>query len=216
MGVIKPYPALRPRVQLVGCCLLLALAPLGCAGGSAPATGAPGAQLEFGVQMARRGLWNEALFRFEQAQRSNPNNPRLLNNLAVAYEAVGRYDEALATYQKAVRMAPGESRIRENLSRFSQFYESFRPDEEGGEAAPAEAEETPSDAGTAGEETPESEPQKAPADPGEAEPTSEPTPEPTPEQAPEPTPERAPEPSPEPPPRQAPEPPSESTPEETG
>lgn len=212
MGVIKPYPALRPRAQLVGCCLLLALAPLGCAGGSAPTTGTPEAQLEFGVQMARRGLWNEALFRFEQAQRSNPNNSRLLNNLAVAYEAVGRYDEALATYQKAVRMAPGESQIRQNLSRFSQFYESFRPDDEGGEAAGAGAEEAPADASTAGEETPESEPQKAPANPGEAEPTSEPTPEPTPERAPKPTPE----PSPEPPPGQAPEPPSESTPEETG
>lgn len=174
--------------------------------------------------MARRGLWNEAVFRFEQAQRSNPNNPRLLNNLAVAYEAVGRYDKALATYQKAVRMAPGESQIRQNLSRFSQFYESFRPDEEGGEAARAGAKEAPQDAGTAGEETPESAPQQAPADPGEAEPTSEPTPEPTPEQAPEPTPQRAPEPtpeqtpepSPEPPPAQAPEPPSEPTPEEAG
>lgn len=212
MGVIKPYPALRPRAQLVGCCLLLALAPLGCAGGSAPTTGTPEAQLEFGVQMARRGLWNEALFRFEQAQRSNPNSPRLLNNLAVAYEAVGRYDEALATYQKAVRMAPGESQIRKNLSRFSQFYESFRPDEEGGEAARAGAEEAPPSAGTAKEETPESEPQEAPADPGEAEPTSEPAP----EQAPEPTPKRAPEKAPEQAPEPSPEPPSESTPEETG
>lgn len=162
MGVIKPYPALRPRAQLVGCCLLLALAPLGCAGGSAPTTGTPEAQLEFGVQMARRGLWNEALFRFEQAQRSNPNSPRLLNNLAVAYEAVGRYDEALATYQKAVRMAPGESQIRKNLSRFSQFYESFRPDEEGGEAEPIPK--------RAPEKAPEQAPEPSPEPPSESTP----------------------------------------------
>ncbi|MGH9382208.1 MAG: tetratricopeptide repeat protein [Thermoanaerobaculia bacterium] len=139
------------------------MTPLGCAGGSAPTTGTSRAQLDFGVQMARRGLWNEALFRFEQAQRTAPGDARLLNNLAVAYEAVGRYDEALATYQQAVRLAPGDSSIRRNLSRFSQFYESFRPQEgesAAGEPAPEAPAETP--------EPPAESPESPAESPGEA------------------------------------------------
>src|SRR5262245_31651767 len=62
-------------------------------------------QLSFGVDMARRGLWNEALFRFEQVRKSLPNDPRVLNNLAVAYEAVGRFEEAETLYNQALQVA---------------------------------------------------------------------------------------------------------------
>ena len=70
------------------------------AGGAGPK---PADQLDFGVSMARRGLWNEALFRFQQAQEERPGDARILNNIAVAYEAVGLFDEALETYQEALR-----------------------------------------------------------------------------------------------------------------
>src|SRR4051794_39724262 len=52
-------------------------------------------QLSFGVDMARRGLWNEALFRFREAEKLDPENPRIQSNLAVAYEASGKFDQAL-------------------------------------------------------------------------------------------------------------------------
>lgn len=111
--------------------IALALA-LGAAGvGVVPARAAkgdPGAQeqLRFGVDMARRGLWNEALFRFEQVRKLSPSDPKALNNLAVAYEAVGRFDEADATYVEALRVAPGNREIKRNATRFREFLQKFR------------------------------------------------------------------------------------------
>jgi tetratricopeptide (TPR) repeat protein len=86
----------------------------------------PGAQMAFGVDMARRGLWNEALFRFEQA-RQEAGGSDALNNLAVAYEAVGRFDEALATYRQALEGDPGNRALKQNYSRFLEFYQAFKP-----------------------------------------------------------------------------------------
>jgi tetratricopeptide (TPR) repeat protein len=88
-------------------------------------------QLEFGVAMARRGLWSEALFRFRQANQLDPNNPRILNNLAVAHEAVGQFDEALAAYRRALELAPGDKEARRNFSRFIEFYQGYKPEGEG-------------------------------------------------------------------------------------
>lgn len=87
-------------------------------------------QLKFGVDMAKRGLWSEALFRFRQAEEARPGNPRVLNNLAVAYEAVGLFDEALETYKVALKADPANRELRRNYARFIEFYQAFKPDEE--------------------------------------------------------------------------------------
>ena len=87
-------------------------------------------QLKFGVDMAKRGLWSEALFRFRQADKAQPGNPRVLNNLAVAYEAVGLFDEALETYKKALKADPANRELRRNYARFIEFYQAFKPSEE--------------------------------------------------------------------------------------
>lgn len=92
----------------------------------------PGAQVKFGVDMARQGLWNEALFRFRQADRMDPDNPRILNNLAVALEASGDYEAALEVYQRAVRLGPSNRDLTRNYARFAEFYQRYQS-EEGGE-----------------------------------------------------------------------------------
>lgn len=92
-------------------------------------TSSPAAQLEFGVKMAQRGLWSEALFRFKQASRSDPNNPRILNNMAVAYEALGNFEKALDYYQDAIRSDPSNRELKRNYSRFVEFYRAFKPDQ---------------------------------------------------------------------------------------
>jgi Tfp pilus assembly protein PilF len=94
--------------------------------------------------MAERGLWSEALFRFERAHRLEPSSFRVLNNLAVAYEANGRFDEALATYRRALAIDPANRDLRRNYARFVEFYQSFRPEaaveeEAGAAGAPAPA-----------------------------------------------------------------------------
>ncbi len=119
-------------------CLALVAAMAGCSGYSAGENAE--AQLRFGVQMAQRGLWGEALFRFQKAERIDPDNARILNNLAVAQEAAGRYEDALATYKKALSLAPGDRDLKNNYAHFVDFYDSFRatsPGQAPGATAPA-------------------------------------------------------------------------------
>ena len=99
-------------------------------------------QWQFGVDMANRGLWSEALFRFEQARRIEPEHPKLLSNIAVAHEALGLFEEALNYYQQALRLAPRERDVRRNYSRFVEYYQNFKGDsaeEEPGPGGPAAA-----------------------------------------------------------------------------
>ncbi len=119
---------------------------IAAAGAFAAGSGAE-SQLAFGVQMAKRGLWNEALFRFREAERLEPGNPRILNNLAVACEAVGQFDDALEYYRRALSADPGNRDLKRNYASFLEFYQGFRPDQpgpvaggEGGSPAAAGAE----------------------------------------------------------------------------
>ena len=47
----------------------------------------------FGIEVARKGLWNEARFRFEKAVALDPDNADALNNLGVALEQQGEFDQ---------------------------------------------------------------------------------------------------------------------------
>ena len=107
--------------------LLLALAMVSAGCGSAPATRQADTQAKFGIEMARRGLWSEALFRFQAAAAERPGDARLLNNQAVALEALGRFDEAMEAYREALRLAPNNRQVRQNHTRFTEFYQGFRP-----------------------------------------------------------------------------------------
>ena len=129
------------RLTAIACALVLASSVVGCgAGNPTPKTSLDSSasqQLAFGVQMARRQLWNEALFRFRQAAKMEPNNPRIVNNLAVACEATGQFDEALAYYKDALKLSPTDRTVKGNYTRFVEFYQSLKPpeEEEGGNAA---------------------------------------------------------------------------------
>ncbi len=87
-------------------------------------------QLNFGVKMAQRGLWSEALFRFKQAEKLSPGDSRVLNNMAVAYEALGNFERALDYYQDAIKSDPTNKDLKRNYSRFVEFYRAFKPAEE--------------------------------------------------------------------------------------
>jgi tetratricopeptide (TPR) repeat protein len=127
-GRKAPEPMLRSlsmRLRSAKPCLvavLLLLAP----GSSYAKSNQASSQLAFGVDMARRGLWKEALFRFQQAEKLEPENPRIQSNLGVAAEAAGQFDKALEYYQKALRLAPNDKGIRTNYTRFVEFYQGFK------------------------------------------------------------------------------------------
>ena len=87
---------------------------------------AVGAQLDFGAKMAQRGLWNEALFRFRQAELLEPDNVHAISNVAVALEAVGKFDDALVAYQRALKVDSSNLEVRRNYGRFAEFYQSYK------------------------------------------------------------------------------------------
>lgn len=76
--------------------------------------------------MARMGFWREALFRFERASRLAPDDPEILNDLAVACEAVGETARALSAYKRALELRPDDNRIKRNYARFAEYYTSLQ------------------------------------------------------------------------------------------
>ena len=89
----------------------------------------PKSQIAFGSEVAHKGLWREAAFRFEQAIAKEPGNPRAHNNLAVALEATGEFARALAEYKKALELGPNDYYIRRNYARFAEFYTVLHADD---------------------------------------------------------------------------------------
>lgn len=82
-------------------------------------------EMEWGYKAARRGYWQEALTRFQHANELTPDQPRILNNVAVALEANGRYEEALLAYQTGLAIAPNNDPLRRNYRRFWEFYTEY-------------------------------------------------------------------------------------------
>jgi len=136
----------HPRPLSAAAALIVAAALFlpACSGNGNPNQAS--AQLQFGVDMARRGLWSEAMFRFQEAARLDPQSPHVLNNLAVASEALGQFDQALEYYKKALQIAPNDREARANYSRFAEFYQSFKAPKSKG---PAQAKGTAAQAGAA-------------------------------------------------------------------
>ena len=101
---------------------LLAFALLAAFGSDARALprARSGDETEFGIQVARRGLWNEARFRFEKAVALEPENAHALNNLAVALEQQGAFDKAREAYETALKLEPGNLYIQQNYDLFRE------------------------------------------------------------------------------------------------
>jgi len=125
----------------VGAALVLAAAiSTGIAAAGNPNAKEASAEMKWGFKAARRGYWQEALLRFEHANVLTPNQPRILNNIAVAQEANGLFEMALLTYQEGLTLEPNNNALRRNYMRFQEFYVSYiappeTATEEGGEDA---------------------------------------------------------------------------------
>jgi Tfp pilus assembly protein PilF len=83
--------------------------------------GAAKEQVEFGVQVAQRGLWREAIYRWERATQLDPSYAAAFNNLAVAYEQDGQLDKARAAYEKALALEPNNQLIKQNFDLFKEL-----------------------------------------------------------------------------------------------
>jgi Tfp pilus assembly protein PilF len=79
------------------------------------------AEAQFGVDVAQRGLWREAIYRWERAIELDPTYAAALNNLAVAYEHEGQFDKARQTYEKAIAIEPNNAQIKQNYDLFKEI-----------------------------------------------------------------------------------------------
>jgi len=78
-------------------------------------------QVQFGIDVAQRGLWREAIYRWERAVQIDPNYAEAYNDLAVAYEHEGQLDKARKAYEKALELAPNNTQIRQNYELFKEI-----------------------------------------------------------------------------------------------
>lgn len=78
-------------------------------------------QVEFGIRVAQRGLWREAIYRWERATQIDPSYAQAFNNLAVAYEHEGQLDRARQAYEKALAIEPNNTLIQQNFDLFKEI-----------------------------------------------------------------------------------------------
>lgn len=79
------------------------------------------AQVEFGISVAARGLWREAIYRWEKAAELDPTYAAAFNDLAIAYEHEGQLDKARKAYDKAIELEPNNTQIRQNYELFKEI-----------------------------------------------------------------------------------------------
>jgi type IV pilus assembly protein PilF len=108
---------MSPRVVAAALlCVGLAAAPL-----SAQSRSDAKEQVEFGIQVAQRGLWREAIYRWERATQLDPTYAAAFNNLAIAYEHEGELEKARGAYEKALSLEPENALIKQNFDLFKEI-----------------------------------------------------------------------------------------------
>jgi Flp pilus assembly protein TadD len=78
-------------------------------------------QVEFGINVAQRGLWREAIYRWEKAVELDPKYAAAFNDLGIAYEHEGQLDKARRAYEKALALEPNNTQIRQNYDLFKEI-----------------------------------------------------------------------------------------------
>jgi type IV pilus assembly protein PilF len=109
-------PSMKRHVVLFAACAVLSAAP-----SFADAKSDAKSQVEFGINVAQRGLWREAIYRWEKAVELDPTYAAAYNDLAIAYEHEGQLDKARKAYEKALELAPNNSQIRQNYELFKEI-----------------------------------------------------------------------------------------------
>jgi type IV pilus assembly protein PilF len=111
------YSVMIPRVAL----FLAAAAIVSTGTAFADARSDAKAQVEFGINVAQRGLWREAIYRWEKATELDPTYAAAFNDLAIAYEHEGQLDKARKAYERALELDPNNAQVRQNYELFKEI-----------------------------------------------------------------------------------------------
>lgn len=84
-------------------------------------------QVEFGIAVAQKGLWREAIYRWQRATELDPTYAQAFNNLAVAYEQEGQLDKAREAYERALALEPDNLLIQQNFDLFREVNDRATP-----------------------------------------------------------------------------------------
>ena len=79
------------------------------------------AQVDFGINVAQKGLWREAIYRWQKATELDPTYAAAYNDLAIAYEHEGQLDKARKAYDKALELDPNNQQVRQNYELFKEI-----------------------------------------------------------------------------------------------
>lgn len=104
------------RLILAACLVSLGVLPA-----YADARSSAKEQVEFGVNVAQKGLWREAIYRWERAVEIDPTYAAAFNNLAIAYEHEGQFEKARKAYERATELDPNNAMIRQNYDLFREI-----------------------------------------------------------------------------------------------
>lgn len=86
------------------------------------------AQVDFGIAVAQRGLWQEAIYRWERASKLDPDYAAAWNNLGIAYERQGLFDKAREAYEMALDLEPDNLMIQQNYDLFREINDRVQSD----------------------------------------------------------------------------------------
>ena len=79
------------------------------------------AQVNFGIAVAQKGLWQEAIYRWKRATEIDPGYAAAWNNLGIAYEQEGLFDKSRDAYEKALDLEPNSVMIQQNYDLFREI-----------------------------------------------------------------------------------------------
>ena len=86
------------------------------------------AQVDFGIEVARHGLWREAIYRWQRAVDFDPTYASAWNNLGIGLEQEGHFDEAREAYERALDLDPGNLAIEQNYDLFLEVSDRVNQD----------------------------------------------------------------------------------------